>query len=65
MKIAGIKKIPSGKITPEVILVTARDNKQKMTENCPEKEMEIQDSCSPCGATACDTGENAACDPCE
>jgi hypothetical protein len=41
--------------------MTAKDSKQKITDNCPKQEADIQDTCSPCDATECDAEE----DPCE
>lgn len=45
--------------------MTAKDSKQKLTDNCPKQETDIQDSCAPCDATTCDAGEDDGCTTCE
>lgn len=46
--------------------MTARDNrKQKTTDQCPNQEVDVQDSCAPCGATACEAEEDDGCTSCE
>ncbi|MFZ5634143.1 MAG: hypothetical protein ACOY40_14970 [Bacillota bacterium] len=45
--------------------MTARDNKQKVTDSCPKQEADIQNTCDPCEATACDVEGDTGCDPCE
>ncbi|MFZ5646760.1 MAG: hypothetical protein ACOY30_03970 [Bacillota bacterium] len=42
----------------------ATDDKQKVIDSCPKQEVDVQDSCVPCGATACETEEDAGCDTC-
>lgn len=45
--------------------MTAKDNKQKMTDSCPKQEADVQESCSPCADAACDVVEDEGCAPCE
>ncbi len=45
--------------------MTARDNKQKVADNCPKQEVDTQDVCAPCEAVPCDAAEDSGCAPCE
>lgn len=45
--------------------MAAKNNRQKLTDDCPKQEADIQDSCGPCGATDCDTEDDAGCATCE
>ncbi|MCL6610949.1 MAG: hypothetical protein K6T66_05335 [Peptococcaceae bacterium] len=45
--------------------MTARDNKQKVTDNCPKQEENVKESSNPCEAVPCDAGDDAGCAECE
>ncbi|MFZ5644383.1 MAG: hypothetical protein ACOY46_12405 [Bacillota bacterium] len=46
--------------------MTAKERRDTITDDCPRQEVDVQEGCGPCGATACEAEEEAGCcEPCE